>query len=362
MTEHRRSRGEVRVGRTASGIAYEVPADGYPDLLLIQDGLLPMVALARFPPYEAFLRRLGTLGRVICFDRRGIGASARAGRDRPFGLADWADDAREVLAATTSVPAIVVALAEGAMTAIALAARHPESVAALVLINATPGPSLGPLALRGEGPRHIEYLRSTLSQGWIADLPGLELVAPSMERDPSFPRWLTDAFREAGDARRFLPVFDLALRSDVRGCLGGVRSPTMVLHRRHDRWFATDHGRLVARAIAGARYVELPGADHAPYIGSSDDLLSAIRWFVADQLPALVVGPQVATDPPDQRLTPRQAEVVRMVRAGLTDHEVALRMGLSPRTVQKHLELAFRRLHVRNRTAAAARFDRGEPT
>src|SRR5579875_3850331 len=151
MREHWASNGSARVGATASGVSYEV-----------------------------LLRRLDALGRLIRFDRRGIGASARAGRERPVGLADWADDALDVLAAVGSTSAIVVALAEGAMTAIALAARHPESVAALVLINATPGPSVGPLARRGEGPRYIDHLRSTLPQGWTPDLPGLEVIAPSL--------------------------------------------------------------------------------------------------------------------------------------------------------------------------------------
>lgn len=144
-------------GVTASGVAYQVQAGGYPDLLFIPDGLLPMVALAKFPPCGQFLYRLGSLGRVIRFDRRGIGASSRAGRDRPLRMADWADDARDVLVAAGSVRAIVVALAEGAMTAVGLAARHPGAVAALVLINATPGPSLGPLARRGEGPGYIDW-------------------------------------------------------------------------------------------------------------------------------------------------------------------------------------------------------------
>src|SRR5579875_2403689 len=249
MREHWASNGSAKVGATASGVSYEVLAGGYPDLLFVPDGLLPMAALAQFPPYEVFLRRLDALGRLIRFDRRGIGASARAGRERPVGLADWADDALDVLAAVGSTSAIVVALAEGAMTAIALAARHPESVAALVLINATPGPSVGPLARRGEGPRYIDHLRSTLPQGWTPDLPGLEVIAPSLGRDPTFSAWLTDGFRQAGDARRFLPTFDVALGSDVRACLGSRQSrrPLCRAPRRRPRPVHRCHRRAARR-------------------------------------------------------------------------------------------------------------------
>ncbi len=343
----------VATGPTASGIAYQVGGGGYPDLLLVPDGLLPMVALRELAHYVRFLAQLGRLGRLVLFDRRGIGASIRAGRTGPWGLAEWADDAAEVLTAVGSARAVVVGLAEGAMTAVVLAARHPEAVAALVLVNATPGPGCGGLARRGEGPRYIEYLRSNLHRGWLADPPGLEVIAPSLGRDPAFSAWLTAAFRRAGDARKFLPTFDLALRSDVRGDLGMVRCPTLVVHRRGDAWFAADHGRVLAGAISQARYVELPGADHAPYVGATQDLFHTVRWFLAEIFPSLVPTNTGDLTGDDLRLTARQAQILGMVRAGLSDREVAARMGISHRTVQKHLELAYRRLGVRNRTAAA---------
>jgi pimeloyl-ACP methyl ester carboxylesterase/DNA-binding CsgD family transcriptional regulator len=342
------------VGTTPSGVAYQINAGGYPDLLLIPDGLLPMAALAQLPQYAQFLHDLGSLGRLILFDRRGIGASARAGRRLAFGLTDWAEDTKDVLAAAGSVRAVVIALAEGAMTAVTLAARHPARVAALALVNATPGPILTPLSRRGQGPGYIEYLRSTLSHGWILDPPGMEVLAPSLGRDPDFSAWLTAAFRQAGDARRFLPVFDLTLRSDVRPYLSQVQAPTLVVHRRGDAWFSTDHGRGLASAIAGARYVELPGSDHTPYIGNSNEILSTIRWLVAETFPSSLAIPLDDLGNTDPRLTPRQYQILQMVRAGLTDKEVAARMKLSHRTVQKHLELAYRRLGVRNRTEAAA--------
>jgi DNA-binding CsgD family transcriptional regulator len=55
-----------------------------------------------------------------------------------------------------------------------------------------------------------------------------------------------------------------------------------------------------------------------------------------------------------QGLTARQAEVVRHVALGGSNRDVAMRLGLSDRTVQKHLQLAFRKLGVSTRSAAAA--------
>ena len=53
-------------------------------------------------------------------------------------------------------------------------------------------------------------------------------------------------------------------------------------------------------------------------------------------------------------ITRRQAEVLGWVAQGKTNEEIATILGLSPRTVAKHLEMMYPRLGVENRTAAAA--------
>lgn len=64
------------------------------------------------------------------------------------------------------------------------------------------------------------------------------------------------------------------------------------------------------------------------------------------------------SDPSDRSgrsaLTRRQLEIVGLVRCGLSNKEVAHALGLTPATVRKHLENAFVRLGVTNRTAAVA--------
>lgn len=52
-------------------------------------------------------------------------------------------------------------------------------------------------------------------------------------------------------------------------------------------------------------------------------------------------------------LTRREAQVLQWVATGKTNTEIATNLGLSPRTVQKHLEHIFRKLRVKTRTAAA---------
>ena len=55
------------------------------------------------------------------------------------------------------------------------------------------------------------------------------------------------------------------------------------------------------------------------------------------------------------RLTRREAEVLRWVAAGKSDAQIGAILGISARTVQKHLEHAYQKLGVENRTAAVNR-------
>lgn len=53
-------------------------------------------------------------------------------------------------------------------------------------------------------------------------------------------------------------------------------------------------------------------------------------------------------------LTPRQSAVANLLGDGLHNREIAERLMISIHTVRRHVESILRRLHVRNRTAAAA--------
>jgi DNA-binding CsgD family transcriptional regulator len=72
-------------------------------------------------------------------------------------------------------------------------------------------------------------------------------------------------------------------------------------------------------------------------------------------LPHLEPFLQAAVDPPGLvhcTLTPRQQEILAAVRLGLSNKQIAFRLGLSPHTVRKHLENIFERLEVQSRGAA----------
>jgi len=72
----------------------------------------------------------------------------------------------------------------------------------------------------------------------------------------------------------------MAFATDVRSILPTIRVPTLVLHRTGDRFVPVEHGRYIAAHIPGARFVELPGNDHIPFLGDSEAVLGEIQEFL----------------------------------------------------------------------------------
>lgn len=65
------------------------------------------------------------------------------------------------------------------------------------------------------------------------------------------------------------------------------------------------------------------------------------------------VGAELPPDVPNAwGLTARELEVLGLLATGMRDREIAHELGLSTRTVSKHLEAVYRKLGVSTRSAA----------
>src|SRR5439155_21461584 len=69
------------------------------------------------------------------------------------------------------------------------------------------------------------------------------------------------------------------LQIDVRDILPTIRVPTLVLHKRDDLVVPLSEGRYIADRIPGAKFVELAGADHWPWIGH-EEAVEEIQEFL----------------------------------------------------------------------------------
>jgi DNA-binding NarL/FixJ family response regulator len=146
-------------------------------------------------------------------------------------------------------------------------------------------------------------------------------------KSPQAGRWLAEAFSDAP------PGAVAAWLADVGVAEGGV-DDARTLERR-----ATPDGRqLVARRLGA--------------VG-----LGEAMWLLSLPTPGEVAPSRLAT----AALTPRETEVLSWVAKGKTNRDVADILGMSPRTVNKHLEHVFEKLGVETRAAAAALASRELP-
>jgi DNA-binding NarL/FixJ family response regulator len=132
-----------------------------------------------------------------------------------------------------------------------------------------------------------------------------------------------------------------------------VSSPTLVLHPRDDALVPFSEGRLIATLIPDARFVPLESRNHVLLAG--DPAWTAFRRELGAFLD--VGEPPAPADLPD--LSSREAAVLELVADGLSNEEIASRLYISVRTVERHLSNIYAKLRVSGkaaRAAAAARY------
>ena len=123
---------------------------------------------------------------------------------------------------------------------------------------------------------------ATILEHWGGPV-GIEERAPSIAADPAFREWWAAYLRMGASPAAAVALTRMNAQIDVRHVLPTIRVPTLVLHRTGDRCLHVEEGRYVASLIPGARFVELPGDDHLPFVGDQDALLDEIERFLTAQ-------------------------------------------------------------------------------
>ena len=241
------AKGRVRVARLGSGPPL-IMLHGYPDNLQI---------------YAALAPRLAAAATVTAFDWPGMGWSdVWSGGTTPDHMAGRVV---ELLDDWGVSRASVLAMDMGGQPALALAARHPERVKALVVMNSlVMGDEATSLEIRLlRRYRWNERILRALPRGvfWHA-------VRTSLPPGTRLPAELRDdlwrGFRRP-EVRRFISRmcggYQAALPS-LPALYPLVRCPTLILWGERDRHFPPEHGRRLQALVPGARLEILPGAEH----------------------------------------------------------------------------------------------------
>jgi class 3 adenylate cyclase len=265
-------------------IAYQVVGEGPLDLVYLGTWFTQVDSVWDFAPQAAFLDRLATFSRLIILDRPGAGAtdSLQPGSRTPIEA--WTDDVRLVMDEADSRRAALLGTLDGGLIAVMFAATHPERTSALILGESTANAGQAPGYPGGIGVPPGLQERFWASWGSDSDTTLTEWAHPGLSAEEL--RALHKIMRLAGSPARTAAMHQMIAAIDLRPVLPAIRVPTLVLHRRDDRFLPVGNGRYLAQHIDGARFVLLDGAVSSLHLGGSAEALDEIEEFLTGVRPA----------------------------------------------------------------------------
>jgi class 3 adenylate cyclase len=273
-------------------VAYQVFGDGAIDLVFVPGFISHLDVMWEHPTVVRMFRRLGSIARVVTFDKRGTGASDRS--DELPDLDQRMLDVKAVVDAVGLERPALLGISEGGAMAMVYAATFPERVRSLALFGAfanifrTDDHPIG--ASIDDHERFTAYLEERWGTG-----VGLEWWAPSIAHDSGEREWWARLQRLAASPRaagRLLASQNLV---DARGALPLISAPTLITHRTDDRLVGIEHARELAAGIRGATLVEFPGEDHLPWTSNVDDIVDEIARFLSGSTPDTEPDRRLAT-------------------------------------------------------------------
>lgn len=260
-------------------IAFQVLGEGPRDLVATNGQWGHIDLDWEDPSVARFYRRLASFSRLIRFDPRGSGLSdPRPSNGRELWQ-HWSEDSLAAMDATGSRSAAILAWIDGGTLALHLAATFPERIRALVLITPWARTMAAPDYPEGHPPEAIaQFLEFTRkhygTEKWS------RAGNPSLANDERACRRNAKFYRATASPKAAAEGLANQQKMDARPILASIRTPTLVLARRNYRWTPLPQSRYVAEHIPGARFVEIPGADGAPFWETPDLILDHIEEFL----------------------------------------------------------------------------------
>jgi pimeloyl-ACP methyl ester carboxylesterase len=344
----------IAFAETSRGkVAFQQVGDGATPLVLVPPLAQHIEMMWEQPAFWRPILRLASAFRCVQYDKLGTGLS-----DPSIALASLdgrLEELSAVLDAARVDRAWLLGLSEGGVIALAAAARMPERVLGVVLISSYSGNTAFPeAAAHGAVPDRRAWralFEEVIARWGTESTVTLRDFAPSLGAIPAMAKWIPRYERAAASPAMIGALLMSGIGLDATALLPKIRKPTLVLHLSGDRVIPVAFGRMLARRIGGARYVELPGSDHFSWVSPSvDEQIDLLFEFTNARGSGARVG---AVWDPASVLTPSERRIVRLAQRGLMNGEIAKQLKLSPRTVENHLSRAYGKLGVRSRTELA---------
>lgn len=297
------------------------------------------------PVWRHWTRFFAEHFRYVRYDERGCGMSDWDYRDLTFERR--VQDLEAVVdAAGLAEPFTLFGMSHGAAVCMAYALRHPERVSRMVLCG---GFTKG--ALKRDDASAIYKAIIELASLWGSDNPAFRQVFTSRfipEGTDEQLRWFNELCRKTVAPEMAGELLRARAETDVSALVPHVRTPTLVLHARADAVAPLSEGRLLAAGIPGAQFVELDSKNHVllEHEPAWERFKDAVLDFTGQPAAAAMGDAAFAT------LSRRERETLGLLAEGLSNAQIAERLGISEKTVRNHLSHLFDKLGVWSRTQA----------
>jgi len=262
-------------------IAYQVVGNGPIDLVYVMGWVSNIEIFWEEPSMAHFLNHLASFSRLILFDKRGTGLSDKVSQ-LPT-LEQRMDDVRAVMDTVGSGKAALFGVSEGGPMCALFAATYPERTTALIMYGGYAARSWSPDYPWAPTPEQRQVFYDILKKGW-GGVTDLDTLAPSMINDARFRLWWAAYLRRSASPADALTLAQMNTQVDIRNILHAVHTPTLIIHRTGDMDSNVEGSRYMSTRIPGAKYVELGGNDHLPWVGNSQAILNEIEIFLTGEL------------------------------------------------------------------------------
>jgi pimeloyl-ACP methyl ester carboxylesterase/DNA-binding CsgD family transcriptional regulator len=335
-------------------LAFAVHGSG-PPLIVVSCWLSHLQHDWTSPVWRHFLEQLGDITTLVRYDERGFGMSEWDVTD--FTLAARLGDLEAIVDALGYPQVSLLGMSDGSPVAMLYAARHPERVRRLVLYGTVCGERV---VFEGESLLEEQTYQGLVRIGWAGADPRFRRVftqgfIPDATEEQM--RWFDELQRQSTSTDNYLAARAARYREDITSEIPHIRAPTLILHAVGDRMKTFDNATEVAALIDDSRLVPLESRNHILLESEPawKTFMAEVGAFMEpERIAWAAAGGGGRGSRPIEPLSRRELDVLRLAAAGLANDAIATSLGLSPRTIERHLSNAYAKLGLVGKPARAA--------
>jgi class 3 adenylate cyclase len=274
---------ETQYAKAADGVhvAYQISGTGDTDLVLLHGTVSHLEIAWEDPMLRRLYERLGSFGRLIRFDRRGMGMSDTL--DELPSFDEQIADFGTVMDAAGSWRAAVMGTGDAGMLALAFAAAHPDRVSAVVAYEVSPRLMPSPNDEFGVDPAELQKMAAASA---ALDLDAhLAIVAPARKDEPGFKPWFRRFTRSASSGFRIEAFIRSQATWDITGLLDRVQARVLVMNRTGNTILPMRSVRALTVALPNAQLAEIEGTGTAIYADDVEQIADEIEGFLTGTPP-----------------------------------------------------------------------------